>query len=77
MSSRDRNQIKEKESFYLVNQKQVKKPDFIFTSGGGDNKRNTEFISISQATCNAGDPGLIPGSGRTTGEGIGYPLQYS
>ena len=27
--------------------------------------------------CNAGDPGLIPGSGRSTGEGIGYPLQYS
>jgi len=27
--------------------------------------------------CNAGDPGSIPGSGRSTGEGIGYPLQYS
>ena len=26
---------------------------------------------------NAGDPGSIPGSGRSTGEGIGYPLQYS
>ena len=25
----------------------------------------------------AGDPGSIPGSGRSTGEGIGYPLQYS
>ena len=24
-----------------------------------------------------GDPGSIPGSGRSTGEGIGYPLQYS
>ena len=28
-------------------------------------------------TCNAEDPGSIPGSGRSTGEGIGYPLQYS
>ena len=28
-------------------------------------------------TCNAGDPGLIPGSGRSTAEGIGYSLQYS
>ena len=28
-------------------------------------------------TCNAGDPGSIPGSGRSPGEGIGYPLQYS
>ena len=28
-------------------------------------------------TCNAGDPGLIPGSGRSAGEGSGYPFQYS
>ena len=28
-------------------------------------------------TCNAGDPGSTPGSGRSAGEGIGYPLQYS
>ena len=27
--------------------------------------------------CNAGDPGSIPGTGRSTGEGVGYPLQYS
>ena len=26
-----------------------------------------------ESTCNTGDPGLIPGSGRPTGEGIGYP----
>ena len=25
----------------------------------------------------AGDPGLIPGLGRSPGEGLGYPLQYS
>ena len=30
-----------------------------------------------ESTCNAGDPGLIPGSGISPGEGIGYPLQYS
>ena len=29
-----------------------------------------------EPACNAGDPSLIPGSGRST-EGIGYPLQYS
>ena len=29
------------------------------------------------SVCNAGDPHLIPGSGRSPGEGIGYPLQYS
>ena len=30
-----------------------------------------------ESTCKAGDPGLIPGLGRSPGEGIGYPLQYS
>ena len=30
-----------------------------------------------ESSCNAGDPGLIPGSGRSVGEGLGYPLQYS
>ena len=30
-----------------------------------------------ESTCNAGDPGWIPGLGRSAGEGIGYPLQYS
>ena len=37
-------------------------------SGGSEGK---------ESACNAGDPGLIPGSGRSPGEGIGYPLQYS
>ena len=27
-----------------------------------------------EPACNAGDPGLIPGLGRSAGEGIGYPL---
>ena len=30
-----------------------------------------------ESACNAGDPGSIPGSGRSLGEGTGYPLQYS
>ena len=29
-----------------------------------------------ESACNAGDPGSIPGLGRSAGEGIGYPLQY-
>ena len=32
---------------------------------------------VKESACNAGDPGSIPGSGRSAGEGIGYPLQYS
>ena len=30
-----------------------------------------------ECACNAGDPGLIPASGLSPGEGKGYPLQYS
>ena len=30
-----------------------------------------------ESACNAGDPGTIPGSERSPGEGTGYPLQYS
>ena len=30
-----------------------------------------------ESACNTGDPGLIPGLGRSTGEGISYPLQLN
>ena len=30
-----------------------------------------------ESACNGGDPVSIPGLGRSFGEGIGYPLQYS
>ena len=32
---------------------------------------------VKESTRNAGDPSLIPGLGRSAGEGIGYPVQYS
>ena len=32
---------------------------------------------FKESTGNSGNPGSIPGSGRSAGEGIGYPLQYS
>ena len=41
--------------------------DFGFP-GGSDGK---------ESACNASDPGSFPGSGRSPGEGNGYPLQYS
>ena len=40
----------------------------IFVPGGSDGKASA---------CNAGDPGLIPGSGRYPGEGNGNPFQLS
>ena len=33
--------------------------------------------AAKESTCNAEDPGLIPGLGRSPGEGIDYLLQYS
>ena len=41
---------------------------------------NMAFPGVSagkESACNAGDPGLIPGLGRSPAEGNGNPLQYS
>ena len=35
------------------------------------------WLSGKESACQAGDAGLIPGSGRSPGEGNGNPLQYS
>ena len=43
-------------------------PVFLGFPGGLDGK---------ESACYAGDSSSIPGLGRSTGEGIGYPLQYS
>ena len=40
----------------------------VYFPGSSDSK---------ESACNAGDPDLIPGSGRSSGDGNGYPLQYS
>ena len=32
---------------------------------------------VKESACNAGDPGSIPGSERSSGERISYPFQYS
>ena len=38
---------------------------------------NLTNSAAKESACSAGDPGSIPGLGRSPGEGIGYPLQYS
>ena len=43
-------------------------PVFLVFPGGSAGK---------ESACNVGDPCSIPGLGRSAGEGIGYPLQYS
>ena len=35
------------------------------------------WLSGKESACSAGDAGLIPGSGRSPGEGKGKPLQYT
>ena len=37
----------------------------------------SDLIIGKESACNAGDPGSILGWGSSTGEGIGYPLEYS
>ena len=44
---------------------------FIYLFGFPDSSAGKEF------DCNEGDLGSIPGLGRSSGEGEGYPLQYS
>jgi len=45
----------------------------------GKNESSDRFYlgGLQESTCNAGDPGLIPGLERSPGEGKGYPYQYS
>ena len=46
-------------------------------NGQGNNTNKSWWLSSKASTCNAGDEGLIPGSGRYPGEGNDNPLQYS
>ena len=45
--------------------------------GGSSNSGFPDCLASKESACDSGDPGSIPGSGRSPGEGIGYPLQYS
>ena len=53
---------------WTVTCKRIKLDHYVGFSDGSVGK---------ESVCNAGDPSSIPGSGRSTGKGIGYPLQYS
>ena len=54
------------EIFYLF--QRISQTSLKLTFYGSDSK---------ESACSAGDPGSIPGSGRSPGEGNSYPLQYS
>ena len=50
---------------------------FCFVSGRRAPKGFPRGSDDKESACDAGDMGLIPGSGRSPGEGHGNPLQYS
>ena len=56
------------EYYIFMSLKIRKSHTYVGFPGGSDGK---------ESACNAGDPGLIPGLGRSLGEGNGNPLQYS
>ena len=49
----------------------------IYTFSGGDLLILFKAFQDHSSACNAGEPDSIPGSGRSPGEGIGHPFQYS
>ena len=50
---------------------------YFFKIGNEYFKGFPDSSTGKESSCNEEDPGLIPGFGRSPGEGIGYPLQYS
>ena len=62
---------------YGVTQSWTRLKQFSSSSSGMDILVFPHSSVGKESTCNAGDPGSIPGLGRSSGEGKGYPLQYS
>ena len=52
-------------------------PDLWFPGTPVPHKGFSDGSDGKESACNSGDPGLIPGLGRSPEEGNGYPLQYS
>ena len=59
----------------------VRRRNTLYSKGVWGKKRHRRSFpggsEGKESACNAGDPGSIPGSGRISGEGIGYPLLSS
>ena len=60
---------------FAHNLKPTNRNSWCFFNDGGNGFPDSSVGK--ESTCNAGDPGSIPGSRRCAGEEIGYPLQYS
>ena len=55
----------------------LKKYLFIYLAASSLSVRASWWLCGKQSACHVGDLGLIPGLGRSPGEGKDYPLQYS
>ena len=73
-------------TFFLVNLEKVGNPRTLRNELFSGHVNHNLIIKISfwnggfpgkESVCNAGDSGSIPGSGRSSGEGVGYSLPYS
>ena len=53
----------------------MEKRELLYTTGG--NVKLYDGSDGKESACNAGDPGLNPGSERSLGEGNGHLFQYS
>ena len=61
-----------------IDRKRERERERAYLSSYKDTDTGLPHSSVGEeSACNAGDPSSIPGSERPTGEGIGYPLQYS
>ena len=63
--------LKEADNIYMIAYLCVESLGICIRNNIGDSSAGKE------SACDAGDPGSIPGLGRSPGEGKGYPFQYS
>ena len=61
--------------FFLENLRYEARVDHIIVKFLNESLTKNSSVG-KESPCNIGNPGSIPGSGRSTGEGLGYPLQY-
>ena len=69
--------IRDKEGHYIMIKGSIQKEDITIINIYAPKKVFPHCSVCKESACNGGDPSSIPGLGRSTGEGIGDPLQYS
>ena len=68
---------RDKEGHYIMVKGPIQEEDITIINIYAPNKGLPHSSVCKESSCNGGDPDLIPEAGRSSREGIGYPLQYS